>query len=93
MSALGTPHINSQRGLLITFRVGNIVFAELIHQFWGTAGMGGFPGAGMNGGPEPKRDKPVEHDLNVNLEDLYSGTTKKMKIHRKVCRPSSVVSC
>jgi DnaJ-class molecular chaperone len=53
-------------------------------------GMGGMPGMGMNGaGAEPKKDKPVEHDLNVSLEDLYTGKTKKMKIHRKV--PSDVI--
>ena len=31
-----------------------------------------------------QQDKPVEHVLELSLEDLYHGCTKKMKISRKV---------
>lgn len=58
-------------------------------------GMGGMPGmghaAGGGGGgghqqqqsqsPRPK-GQPVTHELRVSLEDLYSGTTKKVRITR-----------
>ena len=56
-------------------------------------GVGGMPGmhnmggmAGMHGGsPHRKRQDPaIVHNLQVNLEDVYKGTTKKMKITRKV---------
>jgi len=32
---------------------------------------------------EPTQDKPAEFDLNMTLEELYSGTLKKIKISRK----------
>ena len=49
--------------------------------FRSTFGSGGslFGGGGME-----KQDPPVEHPLNLSLEDLYTGCTKKMKISRKV---------
>lgn len=60
--------------------------------------FGGFPGGinmssmGGMGGGEPRRtkaktqDPPVEHKLNVTLEDVLKGCTKKMKITRKVAQ-------
>lgn len=43
------------------------------------------PGMGQ---PRQKRqDPPVQHDLLVSLEDIFTGTTKKMKITRKVLNP------
>ena len=48
-------------------------------------GGGGLNGFGMNGGRGPKEQNlPVEHTLNLTLEELYSGCTKKMKISRNV---------
>lgn len=44
-----------------------------------TGGLGG-----PFGSAPQKQDPPVEHTLNLNLEELYSGCTKKMKISRKV---------
>lgn len=57
----------------------------------GMPGAGGFPG-GMPGGmgmrhKQKHQDPPVVHDLQVSLEDIYSGTTKKMKITRKIMNP------
>lgn len=41
---------------------------------------------GGMGNPESRpKDKTVEHALNVTLEELYTGTVKKMKIKRTVC--------
>ncbi|KAH8725221.1 hypothetical protein GQ44DRAFT_616278 [Phaeosphaeriaceae sp. PMI808] len=59
----------------------------------GGFGMGGMPGSGMGGkgrsrfsggrrAPEPEITV-VEKPLAVSLEELYSGTTKKLKIKRK----------
>ena len=53
------------------------------------AGAGAGAGAGGGGGgfqqqsqsPRPK-GQPVTHELRVSLEDLYSGTTKKVRITR-----------
>ena len=54
-------------------------------------GMGGFNGGccggQTGGGRQPEKDPPVTHDLQVSLEDIYSGTTKKMKITRNVIAP------
>lgn len=43
-----------------------------------------------HGTPKPKekvQDPPVEYDLQVALEDIYKGCTKKMKISRKILGP------
>jgi DnaJ-class molecular chaperone len=64
---------------------------------FGGHGMGGMPGGihshpgmgqssnGGGGGSKKKtQDPPIYHDLLVSLEDIAKGTTKKMKISRKV---------
>lgn len=51
--------------------------------------FGGFS-RGFGGGQAPrpkKQDKAIQHDLQVSLEDIFKGTTKKMKITRKVLNP------
>lgn len=65
---------------------------------------GGFGGHGFNfgGNTMPARSGPngqmprkraqdpaIEHDLMVSLEEIASGTTKKMKISRKVLSPDN----
>jgi len=56
-------------------------------------GMGGMPGGmGMQQNIGRRRSKAhqdpaVVRELPVSLEDVYSGTTKKMKITRKVLNP------
>ena len=61
------------------------------HSFGMGGGLGGMPGmpGGMHGGsPHRKRQDPaVVHNLQVSLEDIYKGTSKKMKITRKVLNP------
>ena len=46
---------------------------------------GGMPGGSLGrrsrGGRQ--KDPPLEYDLNVSLEEVFEGTTKKMKITRK----------
>lgn len=37
----------------------------------------------QGGGAAPSKPPPVHHDLNVSLEDLYSGATKRMRITAK----------
>lgn len=57
-------------------------------------GMGGMPMRGMNvntnnnnnnnnSNRKPKRADPVNYPLNVSLEDLYTGTVKKVRITSK----------
>lgn len=59
----------------------------------GMGGMGGFHRAFKPhpGGPhrahEKRQDPPVVHELNVSLEEVFSGCTKKMKISRKRLNP------
>ncbi len=53
----------------------------------GISGMSSMGGHGRSHGraakPAPKKPEPVTFDLNVTLEELYTGTTKKLKITRK----------
>ena len=39
---------------------------------------------GMNARMQPRKDPPVERDLPLTLDELFTGCTKKMKISRKV---------
>lgn len=64
----------------------------------GFPGMFRFPGSSFGGVPgglhqqmgaqtsskKKTQDPPIYHDLLVSLEDIASGTTKKMKISRKI---------
>ncbi|KAE8697511.1 DnaJ protein-like protein ANJ1 [Hibiscus syriacus] len=52
-----------------------------------TEGMGGdddpyFPGGGKYKGGRKKRGEDVVHPLQVSLEDLYNGATKKLSVPR-----------
>ncbi|KAI3853262.1 hypothetical protein MKW92_006619 [Papaver armeniacum] len=51
-------------------------------------------GGGCGEGSVPRKSAPIERTLTCNLEDLYKGTTKKMKISREVTdssgRPTTV---
>ena len=54
--------------------------------FGGGMGMRNFQS--MGGHRPPKRqDPPIQYDMQVALEDIYKGATKKMKITRKVLNP------
>jgi DnaJ-class molecular chaperone len=48
---------------------------------------GGGPGSRMGMGKDKQQDPPIEHDLYVTLEEIAKGTTKKMKISRRVLQP------
>lgn len=49
-----------------------------------------FGGGGMpQMGRRQRQDPPVSYELAVALEDIYKGTTKKMKITRKVLNPDA----
>ena len=47
---------------------------------------------GISGHSQPRKDPPIEKDLALTLEEVYSGCTKKMKISRRVSNEMSVVS-
>ena len=60
--------------------------------FAGFGRPGGFGGFGMNQGMNSgqrrkQQDSAVVKDLQVSLEDIFKGTTKKLKITRKVLNP------
>uniref|UniRef100_A0A1A8JTP2 DnaJ (Hsp40) homolog, subfamily B, member 1a n=1 Tax=Nothobranchius kuhntae TaxID=321403 RepID=A0A1A8JTP2_NOTKU len=60
---------------------------------FGMGGMGGFHRSfkphpsGPHSAHEKRQDPPVVHELNVSLEEVFSGCTKKMKISRKRLNP------
>jgi DnaJ family protein B protein 4 len=45
-------------------------------------GMGG-GGIGAGGGQQRQKQEPIKRQLNCTLEELYTGTTKKVKITRQ----------
>ncbi|CAM9354169.1 unnamed protein product, partial [Sphacelaria rigidula] len=52
-----------------------------------TMNMGG-GGMGMSSGASAaptRQPPPIEHTLNLSLEELYTGTSKRMRITKKVC--------
>lgn len=58
----------------------NSVFSD---DFLGSFGeSGGFGGGSMN--QAARKASPIENTLPCSLEELYNGTTKKMKISRQV---------
>ena len=53
--------------------------------FSGFGGGHGFgPGMRAGGSRQKRQDPPVTRDLQVSLEDIYRGTTKKLKITRNI---------
>jgi len=49
----------------------------------GMPGMPGMPGMGMQGGMGGMGQRPATFDLQCSLEELFNGTTKKMKVKRQ----------
>lgn len=50
----------------------------------GMPGMGGMGGAGGMGGRRgPSQAEPIQRTLPVSLEELFTGTTKRIKVTRK----------
>ena len=41
----------------------------------------------------PRKAAPVENKLPCSLEELYAGSTRKMKISRNIADPSGYVKC
>ena len=63
--------------------------------FFGGSGVEGmdFTPSGASGfGGHQQQDPPVEHALNLTLEELYQGCTKRMKISRKMLNPDGTTS-
>jgi DnaJ family protein B protein 4 len=62
----------------------------------GMGGMGGGRGGSRGFGRQqergPKQPPPVVHPLQVSLEDLYKGKTKRIKITKKVLNPDGSTS-
>lgn len=55
----------------------------------GGSGAGGVGGGG--GTSHSRKPPPVETKLPCSLEELYTGSTRKMKISRNVLRPNGYV--
>ncbi|XP_055345816.1 dnaJ homolog subfamily B member 4-like [Paramacrobiotus metropolitanus] len=55
----------------------------------GMGAFGGFGGPQMR--QQRRQDAPIQHELQVALEDIFKGCTKKMKISRKVASPDGQV--
>lgn len=58
-----------------------LTFRDIFDMFFGG---GGFGGRGGGGGQRVRRAKNVVHQLNLPLEDLYNGTTRKLAVHKNV---------
>lgn len=62
---------------------------DLFAQLGGMGGMGGMGGGGPRRRPQPRRQRTpevsiVEKPLPITLEDMFTGTSKKLRINRKV---------
>ena len=55
-------------------------------------GTGGAGPSGGFGAQQGRQDPPIERTVDLSLEDLYSGCTKKMKISRKVLSADGTAS-
>lgn len=60
-------------------RFGNMFTDDIFAQSFGEGG-GGVP---MHPSA-PRKEAPIQQNLPCSLEDLYKGTTKKMKISREI---------
>jgi DnaJ family protein B protein 4 len=49
---------------------------------FGGGGFGGFPG--MGGRARQRKAKPIKRVFQCSLEELYTGTTKKLKVTKQV---------
>ncbi|XP_072129422.1 dnaJ homolog subfamily B member 4 [Mobula birostris] len=62
-----------------------------IFSHFGGFSMNNFPRerhrGGMMGQMHRKQDPPIIHELRVSLEEIYNGSTKRMKISRKRLNP------
>jgi molecular chaperone DnaJ len=60
-------------------------FSEIFGEFFG-GGFGGFGGFGQRG-PRPTVGADLRHDLEITIEEAFSGTNKKVEISRAAaCR-------
>ncbi|KAJ8568030.1 hypothetical protein K7X08_020752 [Anisodus acutangulus] len=63
-------------------RFGSMFTDDIFASSFGEGGGGG-GGVSMHQSA-PRKEAPIQQNLPCNLEDLYKGTTKKMKISREV---------
>jgi DnaJ homolog subfamily B member 4 len=63
---------------------GDDPFAQLFGGGGGGMGGGGGPPGGAAAGRAPRKDPPIEQPLGCTLEELYKGSTRKMRINRSV---------
>ena len=56
--------------------------------------FGGFGSSGGHGSSfhQPRQDPPIEYKIDLTLEEMSHGCTKKMKISRKVLSPEGTTS-
>ena len=55
-------------------------------------GFGGSPGHGSSFSHQARQDPPIERKVDLSLEEMFHGCTKKMKISRKVLSPEGTTS-
>lgn len=70
------------------------IFAEFFGTspfVYGAGGVGRSTKYSSEGGDVLKKPPPVESMLPCSLEELYSGSTRKMKISRQVVEPNGFV--
>ena len=59
-------------------------FSDFFHTFFGGGGAGGFRTAGSRGRqPRPSRGQDVEHEIELTLEEAFSGTTRRIVASRE----------
>ncbi|XP_026443588.1 dnaJ protein homolog [Papaver somniferum] len=64
---------------------------DILSSFFG--GGSPFGGGGSSRGRRQRRGEDVMHSLKVSLEDLYSGTSKKLSLSRNAIFSSALERC
>ncbi|CAI0461066.1 unnamed protein product [Linum tenue] len=86
------PNAASGASYLFNPRSADDIFAEVFGQsspFGDIFGSYGEGGGGSMHQSAPRKAGPIENKLPCSLEELYKGTTKKMKISREIVDVSS----
>jgi molecular chaperone DnaJ len=74
-----SPHFTGDLGDIFS------QFGDIFAEFFGGGGFGGFGGFGR--GPRPTAGQDLRHDLELSIEEAYSGTSQKIEVVRSVtCR-------
>lgn len=57
-------------------------FGDIFAEFFGGAAAGGFGGGGFRGGPRPMVGADLRYDLELDLQEAFTGTQRTIQLQR-----------